>query len=89
MTVYLIKKKNIEYSCLMFIMSSTKREIRKFHVVVMQKQLRNLQKLLFANPDLLLFFNFAVLVAIIVVVALASYFMVEPPSSRLNKISDL
>lgn len=45
----------------------------------------------FANPDLLLFFNFAVLIANIIVVALASYFIVEPPSpsSRLNKISDL
>ena len=56
--------------------SSTKREIRQFHVVVVQQRQRSVQKIVmyaqsfcFANLKLLLF---AVLVAVIVAVASAS-----------------
>ena len=57
--------------------SSTKREIRHFHVIVMGRRQRNVQKYVmyvqsccFANINLLLFF-FAVLVAVAVTVVVA------------------
>ena len=60
-------------SCRLLFPSSTKREIRQFHVVVMQRRQRNVQKKVmhvlsccFANLNLLLF---CVLVAVAVVVA--------------------
>ena len=53
--------------------SSTKREIRHFHVVAVQRQLRNVQKSVMhvqsccsANLNLLLFFAIVVAVAIVV-----------------------
>ena len=56
--------------------SSTKREMRHFHVVVVQRRVRNVQKSVmhvqsrcFVNLNQLLFFFFAVLVAVAVVVA--------------------
>ena len=61
-------------SCCPVFPSSTKREIRHFHVVVVQRRQRNVQKSVmhvqsccFANPNL---FHFAVLVAVTVVEAL-------------------
>ena len=60
-------------SCCLVFPSSTKREISHFHVVVVQRRQRNVQKSVmnvqscsFANLNLLLF---AVLVAVAVVVA--------------------
>ena len=53
--------------------SSTKREIRHFHVVAVQRRLRNVQKSVMhvqsccsANLNLLLFFAFVVAVAFVV-----------------------
>ena len=52
-------------SCCLVFPSSTKREIRHYHVVVVQRRLRNVQKSVmpvqsccFANLNLLLFFRF-------------------------------
>ena len=63
----------IELNCCFEFPSSTKREIRHFHVVVVRRRQRNVQKSLmhvqsccFANLNLLFF---AVLVAVAVVVA--------------------
>ena len=62
-----------EESCWLVFPSSTKREIRHFHVVVVQRRLRNVQKSVmyvqsccFANES---YRFFAVLVAVAVVVA--------------------
>ena len=70
--LYQSSGKEKESCCLVF-PSSTKREIRHFHVVVVQRRLRNVQKSLmevqsccFAN---LIYCLFAVLVAVAVVVA--------------------
>ena len=56
-----VRQKGKVNRCLVF-MSSTKREIRHFHVVVVQRRLRNVQKSVmhvqsccFANLNLLLF----------------------------------
>ena len=70
--LYQSSGKEKESCCLVF-PSSTKREIRHFHVVVVQRRLRNVQKSLmevqsccFAN---LTYCLFALLVAVAVVVA--------------------
>ena len=70
--LYQSSGKEKESCCLVF-PSSTKREIRHFHVVVVQRRLRNVQKSLmevqsccFAN---LIYCLFALLVAVAVVVA--------------------
>ena len=70
--LYQSSRKEKEGCCPVF-PSSTKREIRHFHVVVVQRLLRNVQKSVmhvqsccFANLNL---FHFAVLVAVTVVVA--------------------
>ena len=61
--LYQSSGKEKESCCLVF-PSSTKREIRHFHVVVVQRRLRNVQKSVmhvqsccFANLNLLLFFR--------------------------------
>ena len=58
--------------------SSTKREIRHFHVVAVQRRLRNVQKSVmhvqsccFVNLNLLLFFAIVVAVAVAVAVVVA------------------
>ena len=73
--LYQSSGKEKETRCLVFPPSSTKREMRHFHVVVVQRRLRNVQKSVmhvqsrcFVNLNQLLFF-FAVLVAVAVVVA--------------------
>ena len=65
-------KKEKNQSCCIVFPSSTKREIRHFHVVVVQRRLRNVQKSVmrvqsccFANTNLCFF---VVLVAVAVVV---------------------
>ena len=70
--LYQRSRKEKESCCLVF-PPSTKREIRHYHVVVVQRRLRNVQKSVmhvqsccFANRNPLLF---AVLVAVTVVVA--------------------
>ena len=67
--------RNEKESCCLVWPSSTKREIMQFHVVVVQRRLRNVQKSVmhvqsccFAYLNFLGFF-FAVLVAVAVVVA--------------------
>ena len=72
--LYQSSKKKEKESCCPVFPSSTKREIRHFHVVVVQRRLRNVQKSVmhvqsccFPCPNL---FHFAVLVAVTVVVAL-------------------
>ena len=66
--LYQSSEKEKESCCLVFL-SSTKREIRQFHVVVVLRRQRNVhvQSCCFANLNLLLFF--AVLIAVAVVVA--------------------
>ena len=62
-------------SCCLVVLSLTKREIRHFHVVVVQRRLRNVQKkrdaraklLSVATINLLLFFAVLVAVAVVVV----------------------
>ena len=71
--LYQSSRKEKEGCCPVF-PSSTKREIRHFHVVVVQRLLRNVQKSVMHVPsccfaNLNLFFHFAVLVAVTVVVA--------------------
>ena len=58
-----VREKGKDNRCLVF-MSPTKREIRHFHVVVVQRRLRNVQKSVmhvqsccFANLNLLLFWR--------------------------------
>ena len=69
--LYQSSGKEKESRCLEFT-SSTKRKIRQFHVVVVQRRARNVQKSVkkvqscyFANPNLLLFY---VLFPVVVVV---------------------
>ena len=58
-------------SCCLLFPSSTKREIRQFHVVVVQLQQRNVQKsVIRAKLSFLLVCFFAVLVVVAVVVAI-------------------
>ena len=81
-----ISGKEKESCCLVFI-SSTKREIRHFQVVVVQRRLRNVQKSVmhvqscfFANINHC-FFAVLVAVAVAVVVAYTPYSYLSAPSS--------
>ena len=66
--LYLSSQKQRENRCLVFT-SSIKREIRKFHVVVVQWREKNIQKSVIVVLPISTYRFFAVLVDVVVVVA--------------------